>query len=464
MKKTIVFLIFGIQFFHFQSYAKISMPAIFSDNMVLQQQSKVLVWGKTDAHKPVVIAASWDKNVQTVDPDGDGKWKVAIETPKAGGPYDLKISDGDELVFKNILVGEVWLCSGQSNMDIPMAGVPNVVVIKDANPTIVHSHNDRLRLFTVGYSPNKKVNPNQNVWQLAAPNTVSKFSAVGYQFACQLQEVLNVPVGMIKCARSGTRIESWISEQLLQNEFKIAPLSPSPQANTSELFNEMILQIAGYGIKGVLWYQGEGNHRDAELYARQLPAMVKEWRNVWGLGDIPFYFAQIAPFNTKNNLSPYMRQTMADCMKVIPNSGVVILTDAGEENDIHPKDKKVVADRFLYWALAKTYEMSGFGYCGPIYKSLKIKGKEVTVSFDYTESGLTSFGKELLNFEIAGRDTVYMKASAKISKEGNVTVWNDEVSDPIAVRYAFKDFVVGDLFNGFGLPATTFQTLKKIKK
>ena len=157
-----------------------------------------------------------------------------------------------------------------------------------------------------------------------------------------------------------------------------------------------------------------------------------------------------------------MRQAMAECMKVIPNSGVVLLTDAGEENNIHPMDKKVVADRFLYWALAKTYNMKGFGFCGPIYKYLEIKGKEITVKFDYAETGLTTFGKELLNFEIAGEDTIYVQANAKITKEG-VLVWNDAIKQPIAVRYAFKDFVVGELFNYHGLPASTFQTINKIK-
>jgi sialate O-acetylesterase len=448
----------------FKLSAMLTMPSVFGDNMVLQQQTNVLIWGKSDQKKVVSIHPSWSQQSYSATPDKTGFWKVSIETPSAGGPFELKLNDSDELVFKNILIGEVWLCSGQSNMDIPMGGVSNIVIIKDANTTIIHSKNDQIRLYTVGYNPKSNLKDNyMDKWHLASPETVSRFSAVGYQFGKQLQEILGVPVGIIKCAKSGTKIESWMSEKLLQDDFNIPKLSGTSFPKTSELYNNMIMQIMGYGIKGILWYQGEGNVTAYELYSKELPAMVKEWRNQWGLGDIPFYFAQLAPYNTKTGKSPYMRQTMAECMKVIPNSGVVLLTDAGEENNIHPMDKKVVADRFLYWALAKTYNMKGFGFCGPIYKSSEIKGSEITVKFDYAETGLTTFGKELLNFEIAGEDTIYVQANAKITKEG-VLVWNDAIKQPIAVRYAFKDFVVGELFNFHSLPASTFQTIKKTKE
>ncbi len=445
-------------------YAKVLLPSIFSDNIVLQQQSKVFIWGKSDTGKEVSITNSWNKKTVSVAVDKTGTWKAAIETPIAGGPYELVISDGEEVRLKNILIGEVWLCSGQSNMDIPLAGVPNIAVIKDANQYILNSNNSNLRFFTVDSSTGKDKLSFRGKWLVSNPESAAKFSAVGYLFAKQLQGHLNTPVGIIKCARSGTKIESWMSEKLLKDEFGISTDEKTPNAKPAELFETMVMQIAGYGIKGFLWYQGEGNHRTYELYSRQLPAMVKEWRNHWGMGDIPFYFAQLAPYDTKNGLLPYMRQAMAECVKTIPNSGIVLLTDAGEENNIHPIDKKTVADRFLYLALAKTYQQKGFGFCGPIFKSLELKNNEAIVSFDYAESGLTTYGKELVNFEIAGKDTVYVKANAKLTKEGKVVVWSDSVKEPIGVRYAFKDFVVGELYNFMGLPASTFQSIMKISK
>jgi sialate O-acetylesterase len=445
-------------------YAKVLLPSIFSDNIVLQQQSKVFIWGKSDTGKEVSITNSWNRKTVLVAVDKTGTWKAAIETPIAGGPYELVISDGEEVRLKNILIGEVWLCSGQSNMDIPLAGVPNIAVIKDANQYILNSNNSNLRFFTVDSSTGKDKLSFRGKWLVSNPESASKFSAVGYLFAKQLQEHLNTPVGINKCARSGTKNESWRSEKLLKDEFVISTDEKTPNAKPAELIETMVMQIAGYGLKGFLWYQGEGNHRAYELYSRQLPAMVKEWRNHWGMGDIPFYFAQLAPYDTKNGLLPYMRQAMAECVKIIPNSGIVILTDAGEENNIHPIDKKTVADRFLVLALAKTYQQKGFGYSGPIFKSLELNKNEAIVSFDYAESGLTSYGKELVNFEIAGKDTVYVKANAKLTKEGKVVVWSDSVKEPIGVRYAFKDFVVGELYNFMGLPASTFQSIMKISK
>ena len=445
--------------------ANITLPALFSDNMVLQQQSNVLIWGKSDTKQSVNIQPSWSNKIVTVTTEADGSWKARVETPSAGGPYQITISDGQEITLKNVLIGEVWLCSGQSNMDIPMKGVGKNVTIKDSEKYIAEGANSQLRLFKVEH--NRSEIPLTDVkakWLEATPESVAGFSAVGYLFAKQLQETLGVPVGMIKSAVSSTTIAAWMSEQLLRESFGIEMGTKAGKANAAELFNAMISPLVGYGIKGFLWYQGEGNHGASALYARQLPAMVNEWRTLWGQGELPFYYAQIAPYNFKTGQAPYMRQAMADCMKTIPNSGMVTLTDAGEEDNIHPKDKKVVADRFLNWALAKTYNKSGIGYCGPIYKSFEITGKKIEVKFDYAETGLTTNDNKLVNFEIAGSDTIYVPAKAKITKNGTVEIWNSSVKKPIAVRYAFKDFVKADLFNNYGLPASSFQTLKKIIK
>jgi len=463
MKIKFFFLAVSFLLFAFTMSAKITLPSIFSDNMVLQQQSEVLVWGRADANKTVSVRNNWDSKSKSVTSAADGSWKLKLETPVAGGgPYEIVISDGEEITLKNVLIGEVWLCSGQSNMDIPMKGVGKNVTIKDAEKYIAEGKNPQLRLFKVEHNQSEvPLTDVKGSWLEATPESVAGFSAVGYLFGKQLQEALGVPVGMIKSAVGGTTIAAWMSEKLLRESFGIQAGSKAGKANATELFNAMISPLAGYAIKGFLWYQGEGNHGASELYARLLPAMVNEWRTIWGLGELPFYYAQIAPYNYRDGKSPYMRQLMAECMKTIPNSGMVTLTDAGEEDNIHPKDKKVVADRFLNWVLAKTYNKSGIGYCGPIYNSLEIKDKKVTVKFDYAETGLTTFGNKLQNFEIAGSDTIYVPAKAKISKQGTVQVWNNSIKNPVAIRYAFKDYVKGELFNNYGLPASSFQTLQK---
>jgi len=442
--------------------AEVKLATIFSDNMVLQQQTLVAIWGTAIKGKKILISPSWTKKTFSTTVNDDGRWITKIPTPVAGGPYTIKISDGAILTLHNVLIGEVWICSGQSNMEVPMRGVANIVKIKNGNDYIIRARNSQLRFFTVKHQKAEKpVSDCKGVWVEANSESVAKFSAIGYLFAKQLQEILGVPVGIIGSTFSGTKIEAWMSEKLLLDEFNIPLGTSADKANSSELFNGMISSIMGFGIRGFLWYQGEGNHTSPELYARQLPAMVEEWRTGWQMDKLPFYYVQIAPYdyNDKCN-SAYMRQAMADCMKIIPNSGVAILTDAGEEHNIHPMDKEIVAKRLLYWALAKTYNTAGFAYCGPIFRSMEIKGDEILVKFNYAETGLTTFGKDLTNFEIAGSDTVYIQAKATITKEG-VTVSSNTVKNPIAVRYAYKDFVVGELYNYEGIPASSFETLKK---
>ena len=442
--------------------AEVKLASVFSDNMVLQQQSLVSIWGMANKGKKVQIAPSWTKKIFSVLANEDGTWRTRIPTPFAGGPYDINFSDGTVMTLHNVLIGEVWICSGQSNMEIPVRGVANIVKIMNCNDYIIRAGNSQLRLFTVEHQKSEKPAADcKGEWVEANSESVAKFSAVGYLFAKQLQEILGVPVGIIRSAFSGTKIEAWMSEKLLMDEFNIPAGTSAAKANSSELYNGMIRPIMGYGIRGFLWYQGEGNHASPELYARQLPSMVKEWRTGWGMADLPFYYVQIAPYsyNDKHN-SAYMRQAMVNCMSMIPNSGIAILTDKGEEHNIHPMDKEVVATRLLYWALSNTYKMKGFACCGPIFKSIEIKDNEILVRFNYAETGLTTFGKELKNFEIAGADTVYVPANATITKEG-VIAWSESVKNPIAVRYAFKDFVVGELFNYEGIPASSFETIKK---
>ena len=458
IKKKLIIIIM-MQFFFQKGFAEIKLPAFFSDNMVLQQQSEAKIWGWATSNTKVKISTSWDRKVYSFQSDSSGKWDIKINTPKAGGPYTITISDGDELQLKNVLIGEVWICSGQSNMDVPLRGVPNTVTIKNSIEHIVNAKNTQIRLFTVGKK--QSTSPQENCsgsWGEASAETASEFSAVGYLYAKYLNDALGIPVGIIKSAYSGTAIQAWMSEEQIKNypELLKAPAGPK-EVKCSELYYGMISPLMGLSVKGFLWYQGEGNHRDPELYAALLPLMVSDWRKKWEIGNFPFYFVQIAPYSypDKGNAAK-MRQEMANCVKTIPNSGIAIMTDAGEEFNIHPEDKEVVAKRLLYLALSKTYGLKGFPSCGPIYKSMALEADKIVINFDYAEMGLTTFGQPLLNFEIAGADGIYSPANAKIVK-GSIEVWNTSISNPVGVRYAFKDWVKGELYNSQGLPVSSFQ-------
>ena len=446
----------------FKAESKIQMPSLFCDNMILQQQSHVLIWGKATPNKTIRIKTSWDSYKYTTNSDTFGKWQLRVHTPQAGGPFTLCINDGTEIQIKNILIGEVWLCSGQSNMDVPVGGVNNIVKIKDSQDHITNSRNPDIRLFTV--KKQQSSTPEENCigeWKEASPESVSGFSAVGYLYAEHLHEALGVPVGIIKSACSGTKVEAWMSDELLKEFGKTVEEPAGPKGiKAAELYNGMIRPLMGYTIKGFLWYQGEGNHRWPDMYKKLLPAMVNEWRTGWKDQTLPFYFVQIAPYTyADGGNSAFMRQAMTDCVDLIPNSNIAILTDAGEEFNIHPMDKDIVAKRLLYCALAGTYCIKEICSSGPVFESATKTGNKILVKFRNSQMGLTSFEKELKEFELAAADSVFVQAKAKITKEG-VEVWNEQISEPIWIRYAFKDWVKGELFNFEGLPASSFQTFK----
>ncbi|MBS1656026.1 MAG: sialate O-acetylesterase, partial [Bacteroidetes bacterium] len=308
-------------------------------------------------------------------------------------------------------------------------------------------------------------------WKIAEPASVSDFSATAYYFGRLLQQTLKVPVGLVDITYGGSPVESFMSKEALK-EFpavKIPP--PIDTARLSNriptvLYNGMVHPFIGYTIKGCIWYQGETNYDHPNEYEKLFPTMVKEWREEFGQGDFPFYFAQIAPFDYaslpnapmggKYN-SAYLRDAQRKSLNAIPNSGMVVLMDIGEEKSIHPKHKETGGKRFAYLALAKTYGMKGFGYCSPSYDSLSINGNVITLHFKDDPNGLTSFGEPLMNFEIAGENKYFRPAKAIISK-GSILVSSPEVSKPVAVRYAFKDFVIGDLFSTEGFPVSSFRT------
>jgi sialate O-acetylesterase len=445
-------------------FAEVKLPAIFSDNMVLQQQTEAAFWGTAAKNSTVKVITGWNKKSYTTRAGNDGKWKLKVATPSAGGPYEVTVSDGTLLRLNNVMIGEVWVCSGQSNMEMPMKGFMNQPVT-GSNETIATSSNPDIRLFTVKKAVNLQPQDDfTGSWKNCEPENVSEFSATAYYFGLMLYNALKVPIGLINTSWGGTRIEPWISEAGFKNFDFIKLPDKNLQGTLSQqtptvLFNAMINPMVGYGIKGAIWYQGESNRNEADKYVSLLPGMVEDWRTVWGVGEFPFYYVQIAPFDygpTGLN-SAYLREAQLKASTAIPNIGMASIMDVGEKDCIHPANKKAAGDRLAFLALANTYGKKGFAASGPVFKEMTVTGAMVKLTFTNAANGLTSNGQVLSCFEVAGANKRFYPAEAFISG-GGITIFSSLVAEPVAVRYAFKDFIVGDLFNTEGLPASSFRT------
>jgi sialate O-acetylesterase len=444
-------------------YGEVKLPAIFGDNMVLQQQTQAAIWGTAKKNATVKVITSWNKKSYTTKVNADGKWKLKVATPSAGGPFNVTISDGKSLKLSNVMIGEVWVCSGQSNMDMRMKGYRNQP-ITGSNEAIASSSNSSIRLFTVGRGTSlQPLDDFSGEWKNCEPENVSDFSATGYFFGLMLNKALKVPVGLICSAWGGTRIEPWISE----NGFKTFDFVSLPDKNKqgklspqtpTVLFNAMINPMVGYGIRGAIWYQGESNRNEADKYVKLMPGLIENWRSVWDNDDLSFYYVQIAPYDYGNSglNSAYLREAQLLASTALSNIGMACVMDIGEKKCIHPADKAAGGNRLAYLALAKTYGKSGFEFSGPILKEMTVDGAMVKLTFDHAKNGLTSYGKDLDCFEVAGANQRFYPAKAVITGSGISLV--SQVDEPVAVRYAFKDFIVGDLFNIEGLPASSFRT------
>jgi sialate O-acetylesterase len=453
------------------SEARIRLPYFFSDNMVLQQQTDAAIWGWANAGTTVQVTTSWNKKKYSTKADEQGRWKLKVATPAAGGPYQVTISDGGPLTLKNILIGEVWLCSGQSNMEMPMKGYRDQPVL-GSNDAIFHSTNDQVRLYTVPRSVQRTLQDTtkNSPWKIAEPETVNNFSATAYYFGKLLQEQLKVPIGLVNISYGGSPVEAFMDADHLKTfpEIKIPSPTDTVKLNNKAatvLYNGMLGPFLGFTIKGCLWYQGESNNDRPQQYEILFPAFVKQIREQTGQGDFPFYYCQIAPYNYNNyaaagvvnNNSAFLRDAQRKALTKIPNSGMAVLMDIGEEFIIHPADKAAGSKRLAYMALAKTYGKKGFASESPAFESVSFDKSVATIKFSNAPNGLTAYGKPLLLFEIAGSNKIFRPAKALING-GNIIVSAPDVKDPVAVRYAFKDFCIGDLFSTEGFPVSSFRT------
>lgn len=450
---------------------KVKLPALVADNMVLQQNTKVNIWGWSEPGKTITICPSWSSPAET-KADGAGNWESTILTPAGSAtPVSIVISDGEEVELKNVLVGEVWLCSGQSNMQIEVQGGRDCP-IENAQQIIVESARyPDIRLFTVNLNGSlEKQTDVTGCWQTATPAAVKKFSAVGYLFGLNLHRTLNLPVGIINSSCGGTWIEAWlpVADQKHFDDFDPESVGRKGMSgfNTAEiLYNGMIYPLHRYTIKGFCWYQGESNVGRGRNYGGKLAALIRNWRAIWGDAKIPFYYVEIAPFNYgEDNLDgALLREQQQKVMATVENTGMVCTNDlvyGYEKDQIHPTQKETIAKRLAYWALCNEY---GYGDAvkthGPTFKAMEVNNDEVKVSFDGSDCGFI-FREEISGFELAGRDGIFYPARA-VRRRPDATVLylsSYAVGHPVAVRYCFKNFSPGNLWDAFGQPVVPFRS------
>jgi sialate O-acetylesterase len=439
------------------AFANVTLPNVLSDNMVLQRNSEVTIWGWANPQEEVIITPSWNHQEYKIKASNQAKWQINIPTPKEGGPYIITIKGYNEIVLKNILIGEVWICSGQSNMEMSASwGIENGdEVVKNA--TIPN-----IRFFMVpkltATSPQNNLSGN---WTECTPETMKYFSATGYFFAKRLQEDLkNVPIGLISSNWGGTPAEIWMPEEVIQNDAVLLESAKTRKEETygpnqaGRAFNAMIYPLTKLKIAGVIWYQGESNV-GSQVYDKTFSALITSWRKLWDY-EFPFYYVQIAPYQYGENHfgGVEVRNAQRKVMDEIPNTGMVMTSDISPIDDIHPKDKKSVGIRLANLALVNTYKTNSNGVNGPLFKGISIEKNKVIVTFNNGE-GLYFKTKKPNQFEIAGDDNVFYEAVAIIKKH-TVILKSDKVPNPIKVRYAWKNTAQSDLFNKENLPASSF--------
>ncbi|WP_348800388.1 sialate O-acetylesterase [Flavobacterium adhaerens] len=439
------------------AFANVTLPNIFSDNMVLQRNSEVKIWGWANPQEEIGVTPSWNNQTYTVKTTNQAKWEIVIPTPKEGGPYTISLKGYNEVILKNILIGEVWVCSGQSNMEMSASwGIEN------GDEAVRNATNPNIRLFLV--SKSTATAPQNNLfgsWTTCTPETMKYFSAVGYFFGKRLTEELkNVPIGLISSNWGGTPAEIWTPADVIQNDPVLLEAAKTRKEESygpnqpGRAFNAMISPMIGFKIAGVLWYQGESNV-GSTVYDKTLSALITSWRKLWEY-DFPFYFVQIAPYKYGEDhfSGSIIRDAQRKVLQEVPNVGMVVTSDISPIDDIHPKDKKSVGIRLANLALTNTYKVNAALVNGPLFKGIKIDKNKVVVAFDNNE-GLYFKDKKADLFEIAGADNVFYKATALI-KNNEVVLQSAQVKKPLKVRYAWKNTDQATLFNKANLPASSF--------
>lgn len=497
MRSSRFALLFLVVFSTLNGFAQLRLPALISNNMVLQQNANVALWGWAAPGETVSITNTWNGKNVSATADATGKWLATVATAKAGGPHKLTFTASNTVEVSNVLLGEVWLASGQSNMEFFIGKTPNpsytgvvnyAEVMKDAE------HPD-IRQIDV---PNKVADSPQTdfkgIWKLCTAKTIDTFSAVAYFFAKEVNKATGFPVGIINATWGGTPAEAWTKREVLQADADFVPIleryqkamevypqenekyrqaldkwradtgkskgaaprgpmGPTHNHSPAKLYNGMIAPLVPYTLKGAIWYQGESNADRAFQYRRLFPAMIQSWRSDFRAAKLPFYFVQISPHRSQN---AEIRDAQLHALRNVPYTGMAVTTDNGDSLDIHPRNKELVGKRLSLWALRNEYGKKDILHSGPLYKSAKAEGGKMRIRFDY-DKGLTAKDGELKEFTVAGDDQNFVPAQARI--EGNtVVVWSDVVPQPKAVRFAWRNIPAPNLYNEAGLPASPFRT------
>lgn len=458
--------------------AKIKLPALVGSNMVLQRNTEVNLWGEATPSKKVTITTSWNDQTYKTTADKDGKWAVKVATIDAGGPYTITISDGEKVVLDNILLGEVWICLGQSNMEMPVSGFVYQPVEGSAQVIAEANKWPNIRMFTVPRAPSKEpLYDTKGVWKTSSPASVAEFSATGYFFGRMLNQVLDIPIGLITSNWGGSAIEAWMDEDLVKSlpiNQQVSFRSQWDWECPARLYNGMIVPLQDYTAKGFIWYQGCSNRINWYDYKELQVAFVKMLRQMWGNDEMPFYAVQLAPYTYEgDNLRslPLVIEAQYKAMAELPHTGIAATNDIGNRTCIHPEKKKEVGDRLAWLALANDYGIKGLPASAPTYKSMERKDNKLVLSFNNLSNGSANEPNSIRGyyahsyiqpkgFEIAGEDKVFHPARANVIWwQNKVEVWCDEVPNPVAVRYAFVNFPrEANLETTFNLPFVPFRT------
>ena len=457
MKKSIVFPV--LLFLSVALKANIRLPNIINNNMVLQQQSTVKLWGWAGPNEKVYVTTSWNNKRDSVVTTRDANWMLTVQTPAAGGPYTITLKGENTIVLNNVLIGEVWVCAGQSNMEMNYNwGLP------DVKAALANCANSNIRFFYIPKSTAKYPQDNcGGEWVNCDSNTLKSFSAVGYFFGKKLNADLNVPIGLINANWGGTPAETWAEAAAINSDSALKTAAAKQQPydgwpyEPGAAFNGMIAPISNYDIAGAIWYQGEGNTIAPDTYSKLLTTMIGTWRKAWNK-ELPFYYVQIAPYSYGNKyISSIIREQQTKAM-AYTNVGMAVITDLVDNiKDIHPKNKHTVGDRLANWALAETYHKQGLLYKSPMYKSMEVQKEKAIISFNNAPTGLMAKDKVVSEIYIAGMDKIFYAGTAKINNN-KLIVTSPKVPQPVAVRFAFSNTAMANLFSKEGLPVNSFRT------
>jgi sialate O-acetylesterase len=454
-------LFLSLFLFSLSTFAQLRLPAVLSPGMVLQQQDSVTLWGWSAPGSMVYVTTSWNNTTDSVITTNGATWKLKVFTPAAGGPFDIAIRSSDTIKLTDVMVGEVWLCSGQSNMEWSYYAGEKDIPAELSNPA-----NPMIRFFQVPKSTSDYPQDDlKGKWVVCDSNSLKSITAVGYFFGKKISKTLNVPVGIINSSWGGTPAEVWTSSELVTNDAQLN--AATDKLNKTSMgwpwkqgvtYNAMIAPLTNFDIAGALWYQGEANVSSNDTYTKLLTTMIDSWRSKWHK-QFPFYYVQIAPFTYgDDNINGALLQEAQTKAMSHPNVGMVVITDLVDSvTNIHPSHKREVGNRLANWALAQTYHQNGIVYRSPQFEKAEKKSGKVELSFTNVPSSLKSSDKTVKGFLISDTSGHWYPAEAKIS--GNkITVWNKKVKDPAEVRYAFTNTLIGNVSSAEGLPLTPFRT------